>query len=515
MELELADLDDVTVAQDEATLLDEPGRSPVAAKPDGTERRVKRLKRRDQRRMLFVFDHPGALRNFEAPIVEALERGHRVSLVFMSESDKDGAGDILERTVAAYPDLVQVKCVVKRDRAAGRIGQLRGVVDYLRYFDPGFEHAEALRARAGLGLGRKMRRLIQLSGAERIAPVRSLLGWALSTVCRVVPPLPQVLQQLQKLKPDVVVLSPLLSLRSLQYDYLKAAKRLGIPAVFAVHSWDNLTTKGRLQAPPDVVVVWNETQKDEAKTLHGVPEGRIVVTGAQCYDQWFGRRPSVDYASFCARLGLDPSFPTITYVASSPFIAGADEAAFARRVIESLRSGKGEKARSANILIRPHPQNADVWESFERGFDRVVVHPKGGANPIDPESKADYFDALHHAGAVVGLNTSAFIEACIVGRPAFTWRDPTVAAGQSGTLHFEHLVRLKGVVACDTLHEFAGGVEKALAKAVAGKDKRDFVTAFVRPHGLKRAATPLLLDALEAVAGAGRAESLSKYGAIE
>ena len=43
-----------------------------------------------------------------------------------------------------------------------------------------------------------------------------------------------------------------------------------------------------------------------------------------------------------------------------------------------------------------------------------------GSNPIDPESRDDYFDSVYHAAAVVGLNTSALIELAIVDRPVYT-----------------------------------------------------------------------------------------------
>ena len=46
----------------------------------------------------------------------------------------------------------------------------------------------------------------------------------------------------------------------------------------------------------------------EAIEMHGVPADRIVVTGAQCYDQWFDRTPALGYrrsaiASVCAPTG--------------------------------------------------------------------------------------------------------------------------------------------------------------------------------------------------------------------
>ena len=37
---------------------------------------------------------------------------------------------------------------------------------------------------------------------------------------------------------------------------------------------------------PDRVFLWNDRQRDEACELHGVPADRVVVTGAQLFDQF-------------------------------------------------------------------------------------------------------------------------------------------------------------------------------------------------------------------------------------
>ena len=38
------------------------------------------------------------------------------------------------------------------------------------------------------------------------------------------------------------------------------------------------------------------------------------MTGTQCYDQWFGRRPSRTREQFCARVGLPADRPSISSV---------------------------------------------------------------------------------------------------------------------------------------------------------------------------------------------------------
>jgi hypothetical protein len=47
-----------------------------------------------------------------------------------------------------------------------------------------------------------------------------------------------------------------------------------------------------------------------------VPSDRVVVTGAQCFDQWFDRRPSRSRQELCDQLGLPADRPIVLYVCS-------------------------------------------------------------------------------------------------------------------------------------------------------------------------------------------------------
>ena len=101
------------------------------------------------------------------------------------------------------------------------------------------------------------------------------------------PPAPGPDSYLADLDPDVVLITPLIELGSTQADWLRAAKRRGVRTGFPVFSWDNLTNKGLLRDVPDLVLVWNDLQAAEARELHGVPAGRITLTGAPAFDHWF------------------------------------------------------------------------------------------------------------------------------------------------------------------------------------------------------------------------------------
>ena len=92
-----------------------------------------------------------------------------------------------------------------------------------------------------------------------------------------IPPDPGVLELVRRVKPDAVLVSPLVTQRYRQTEVVKAARELGIPSGFLVYSWDNLSNKGRIHVPPDRVYVWNDLQRWEAETLHGIDPATIVL----------------------------------------------------------------------------------------------------------------------------------------------------------------------------------------------------------------------------------------------
>ena len=134
-----------------------------------------------------------------------------------------------------------------------------------------------------------------------------------------------------------------------------------------------------------------------------------------------------------------------------------------------------------------------------------MVWPRAGANPIDAGSRNDYFHSLLFSRGIVGINTSALIEAGIIGRPVFTITDPEFAATQGGTLHFHHLTSVDGglLYAAATLDEHQEQVAWSLADQSGTAEKsRRFVEAFIRPTGTTSTGTERFIAALEAMQGA-------------
>src|SRR5207248_1028139 len=177
---------------------------------------------------------------------------------------------------------------------------------------------------------------------------------------------------------------------------------------------------------------------------------------------------------------------------------------FVLKWIQALRSSGSERLRNAPILVRPHPSRLAEWQDVDLSGSNAVLW---GGNPIDAQSRADYFDSLYHSAAVVGLNTSAFIEAGIAQRPVLAILPSEFGASQKGTLHFRYLIEGGLLTTSRSLEEHEAQLARMLEGPPASVIKRqqEFVRAFVRPHGLEISSTAVMADALESLAAAGQA----------
>jgi hypothetical protein len=446
-------------------------------------------------KVLFSALHLAYFRNFESVIRELAVRGHQVHLTGDEVDQIMGGQDLAGRLSRECPGVTWELLPALADEepwfAAAR--KLRLGLDYVRVLDARYAPYPKLRARSR----ERAPRIVRWAG--ELAPRRTLS--ALKGIERLLPPSAALLRVLRAQAPDVVVLASLTYSRSQQMDMLKAARAERIPVAAAIMSWDHLSSKALLHLHPDRMLVWNDLQRDEAIAMHATPAERIVVTGAQCYDQWFTREPSRSREAFCRDVGLRVDRPFVLWVhsAMSPR-PSPPEPELVVRWIEALRASSDPRLRELGVVVRPHPERVKEWAGIDvTQFPNVVF---SGRNPIDPESKRDYFDALFHSSAVVGLVTSAFLEAVIIGRPVLTLTLPEYRMHQDDMLHFQYLRNVAGgaLIAAPDLDAHLEQLSAAVARP-PGRDERNirFLSAFIRPGGLEAPATPVFADAIEAL----------------
>ena len=459
-------------------------------------------------KILFILKQTGYLRHFDTAVEFLASRGHQVRLASQDSSLE------LPSALRNVTGVSITACPKKRgDAWANDASLFRRAEDYLRYLEPPYDVATKLRSRA-------FSKLVQtLSNGQRDADLAwSEVGLELTDVeirrlrkffALVEETLPSdsaIEKFLKQESPDAVVITPLIDIGSGQTDFVKSARSLGIPVGMVLFSWDNLSTKGCVHVMPDRMFVWNELQKREAIELHGVPEQRVSVTGAPRFDRFIdlaaGQGSVTTRSDFCRPLGFKKDKPIILYLASSKFVAG-DERPFIQDWIRDVRTSEDPVVAGANLLIKTHPDLNRDWSdgSEERvswpGVEPVLVSsPFEGAGGFPSKRVAvirnrftaaqSLYECLYHSTVVVGLNTSAELEAAILGKPVLTLAaGGDIQAGQQETLHFHYLLRANGGFV-----EMASSVDehlKQLSDVVGGRYDsqhiQSFVTAFLRPRG--------------------------------
>lgn len=456
-------------------------------------------------RIVFLMEHPGYVRHYASVIRMLSDRGNQVVVGFVvdSLSQAEKRVDIESARALIGDESVLLQAAPQRRgmwRAIARV--MRLYADYLRYFHPDFADASKLRARARRSVFLPLRAYAEMlhrrEGYPRVEPLlRRVL--ALESVY---PSDPAVTAYMSEVDADAVVVTPLVEFGSWLTDYVTEARRRGVPSAVAVASWDNLTNKGLMRTLPDRVVLWNESQRTEATKYHGVDTTAVVVTGAQTFDPWFDMSPSVSAAGFRQRVGIKDDGAIILYLCSSSFICSVeDEAAFLRSWIAALRHRDEVQLREANVLIRPHPLDGSRWHDKLLPCDsRVVVWPAEGVVPLSETARRDFYDSLYHCSAVVGVNTSALIEAGILGRSVHTYLAPEFRGTQQGTLHFRHLESGGLLSVSNHLDAHFSGLADAIEGNGPDPNAREFIRQFVRPHGIGLQAGPFVADAVESLA---------------
>jgi hypothetical protein len=442
--------------------------------------------------IVLALHHPGAFRSLEGVVRNLCGSGHKVNVVY-GYMEKQIAVDRALKLCQTELRNFESEPILSRKNWLP-LANVRELINYINYLRP--HHPNPWQAeRWKYTIIRHYKKALKKKTIYRVLKYPRMRQ-ALKKVELVIPCDPAIKRWLEVKRPDLVVASPFIFPESQELEYVKAAEALKIPTVVVVLSWDNLTSKGTFHIIPDLTLVWNNVLAKEAMTLHDVPKDKIFVTGAPPFDFWFEMAPSLDRASFCSHLGIDPGKPFILYLCSSAFIAG-DETTFVKEINRTL--SENPNTREVNIVVRPHPLNASIWNGFRA--ENITVWPDGGEWVDVDSARQDYYNTIFHSTAVMGVNTSAFLEAAILNRPCVTVMTERYRSTQTGVGHFRHLLDGDFLKVANSYPEAAS----ILATILTGSDskeeqRRRFVREFIRPWGMNTSASKIMAIAIEAAA---------------
>lgn len=442
-------------------------------------------------RILFVIAHSGLARHLGRVIELAAQAGHEVVITVCGEK-KNLVAQTLQQ-LRVYNNIRQVKSVRAHHWWKPILTITRALLDLGPYLRPGHPSPDLIkRYRKVLPLG--IFGLIRRRWFARMVASR----WfhrLLRYIERNTPPSFAICRMMEGLQPDVVITTPYLFPNSADVDYLKAGNHLGIPTCSAIASWDNLSTKGTGHVPVDRLFLWNQELKTEAVSLHGIAPAVLAITGAPTFDHLFDWSPTLSRDDFCNQAGVALGKTLLLYLCSSGSIAD-DEETVVRQLAEILAANPATS--NCHLMVRPHPLNFKIWATAAPLPSNVRIFPERGDLPDNPKSIELYCHSIYFASAMIGLNTSAFLEACVLDRPCIALPDMAGCYDQKKFGHFKHLTNGNFIHTPETLEAAADIIGAMVA---TGKDpkqdaRREFVRHFLRPRGLEREASAVMLDGI-------------------
>lgn len=453
-------------------------------------------------KVLFVLDNNIKYYSIDDVVRDLIRRGHEVVVVVGQYKTDSIPDDALQKAVIELANF-RVEPLIKR-RYIGKY--VRGIRELLNYAY--ILKNESMRRWDVSNWGRYFHpfwwKFISARFGKRILKNRTVQK-KLRFFERMLPIVPAIRAHLLRLAPDILIAIPLISGDSREGEYVQAAKGIGIPTVFSMFSWDNITTKGTFHSSPDFYIVWNEALAKELVELHGIPREQIYITGAQRFDRLIDTVNGyiLPREDFCRAVGLDADRKYILYVCSTFILneqlkKSLDEDVLILEITRDLE--RHEETKGVQILVRPHPQNLTVIPALlAAGGKNISVFPNPGEFPDTEEKRQMFYNSIFHSFAVVGVNTTAFLEAAALDKPCITVIDEVSSETQQ-LPHFHHLANAGFLEIAHNTNELAHILKNINAGVDAHADNRSqFVRDFLRPTG--HPAVKTYVELLETLGG--------------
>jgi hypothetical protein len=297
-------------------------------------------------------------------------------------------------------------------------------------------------------------------------------------------------RRLRTLRPAVVVTTS--PFRTNEPGIVASARRLRIPVLAFITSWDNLSTKGRLGLKYDGYLVWSEQMKKELyKFYPQATKVPVITVGAPQFDVFFQDRFNQSRADFCGENNLKPTRPIIVYGLGSPNLLREHFGAvqFAKRVVA------GELG-DVQLLVRPHPLFHAAPELNElatlgtqvvvQACDRTVQNSVGGMQ--DEYQIRQWVNTFRHANVVINLSSTITIDAALCDTPVVNL-DYDPEPGQPNRQlvhdinhvwdHFRPIAESSGVCLARNPDEVIAATREYLARPALHREGRRAIAAYV------------------------------------
>jgi hypothetical protein len=298
---------------------------------------------------------------------------------------------------------------------------------------------------------------------------------------------PEAYERLKSLKPSAVVtMSPLFNIEP---GIISAARKLGIPTLAFITSWDNITTKNRLMFSYEGFLVWSEQMKKDLDRFYPNSVSRpAYVVGAPQYDVFKRPEYHISKEEFCRENGLDPDKPIVLYALGSPNLFNEFPGA-----IEFLKRAATGSMGDIQVIVRPHPLKFNDPGLFDlpKIYDKILIqtsNPKKGEEVFthDKNQIREWLNTYQYSDVIIQLGSTVAVDASILDRPIININfDPS---GEKNQLvwdlnhimnHFAPLTNSGGMWEVNNYEEMEEAVKGYIKQPSLHQEGRKFIASFV------------------------------------
>lgn len=288
----------------------------------------------------------------------------------------------------------------------------------------------------------------------------------------------------------VIAMNPFLES---QMATVAAAKRLNIPVIAFITSWDNITTKPRMIYEYEGYIAWSEQMKRELHQFYPQSRGsRIAIIGAPQFDVFFRPEYRLTREEFCGLYGLEPDRPIILYCLGSPNLIREDHGAL--QYLEQAR--RHPTLSKTQTIIRAHPGHLESklteFDKIRASFPEVVVQGPGKhweRFPFQGEQAViEWVNTIRHADVVINLASTMTVDAAIFDKPVVNIDFDPEPGGPNHQMvkeinrswnHFSPISQSGGVWNATNVEEMITATAKYLAAPELHREQRRWIVNHV------------------------------------
>lgn len=203
-------------------------------------------------------------------------------------------------------------------------------------------------------------------------------------------------------------------------------KRKNIPSLAMIISWDNLTSKGIINADHDYVLVWNVLMANEYNHFYSIfnsPNTQVCITGIPRFDLYFRKLPEKYSASeFMKKYQVNAADKVILFTTSA-LTHFPNQTDIIQHLLEYTSQNQDIK-----IIVRCHA--GDHFELYRKFFHEPnlrIWHPDHNQNPgnisqwmPDLEILYSLAEMLRYCDVCLNVASTIRLEAAICNIPGIS-----------------------------------------------------------------------------------------------